>query len=148
MQYKLIDANLDKRDKLIKYKLDTIFEYANGLSKKEKDKITDYVNQNIDEYLNQYKVIIYDNRVIGGFLIRSHLDGVLLDEIYIENEYRNRGIGKNIINDIISKNNTIYLWVYKKNIKAISLYNKLGFKIIEKTDTRYFMKYNESLSNR
>lgn len=35
----------------------------------------------------------------------------------------------------------IYLWVYKQNKKAIKLYKRLGFKIINETDTRYFMKH-------
>ncbi|MGE5455556.1 MAG: GNAT family N-acetyltransferase [Ignavibacteriales bacterium] len=59
--------------------------------------------------------------------------------MYIENLYRNKGIGSNIINNIIKTNKLIYLWVYKDN-KAINLYKKYDFKIIDETDSRYFMK--------
>ena len=38
-------------------------------------------------------------------------------------------------------NNENVLLLYKDNIKAIKLYNKLGFNIKEKTVTRYFMVY-------
>ena len=48
----------------------------------------------------------------------------------------------------ILKNNIVYLWVYKKNTKAIKLYKKLGFNIIEETDTRYYMKYKRSTYER
>ena len=65
----------------------------------------------------------------------------MLDEIFIEVEYRNLGIGTSIISDIISKNECVYLWVYKENIKAISLYRKLGFNVIDETEERYYMKH-------
>ncbi len=42
----------------------------------------------------------------------------------------------------MSNNDIIYLWVYKKNSKAISLYKKIGFKIIDESESRYYMKYN------
>ena len=54
-----------------------------------------------------------------------------------------KGIGTEIIRDILSNNDIVYLWVYKKNDKAISLYRKLGFNVIEETESRYYMKYNK-----
>ncbi len=68
-------------------------------------------------------------------------DGVLLDEIFIEEDYRNKGVGTDIITSIIFENDIVYLWVYKLNTKAISLYKKLGFTIIQETDSRYYMKH-------
>ena len=65
----------------------------------------------------------------------------MLDEIYVEQEYRNKGIGTDIIKNVINENDIIYLWVYKENVKAISLYKKLGFNVIDETDSRYYMKY-------
>ena len=40
-------------------------------------------------------------------------------------------------------NDIIYLWVYKENVQAISLYKKLGFNVIEETESRYYMKYSK-----
>ena len=82
-----------------------------------------------------------NNNIGGCLLISDNNDGIILDEIYLEDKYRNKGIGTNIIKDILSKNKIVYLWVYKENLKAISLYEKLGFKISKETDSRYFMKY-------
>mgnify|MGYP003207452642 FL=1 len=45
--------------------------------------------------------------------------------------------------DILNNNDVVYLWVYKENEKAISLYKKLGFNVIEETESRYYMKYNK-----
>lgn len=54
-----------------------------------------------------------------------------------------KGIGTKIIMDILDNNDVVYLWVYKENEKAISLYKKLGFNVIEETESRYYMKYNK-----
>lgn len=68
--------------------------------------------------------------------------GLLLDEIFIQKEYRDKGLGSSIIkNYVLNNDDNIYLWVYKDNIKAINLYNKIGFKVREETDTRYYVEY-------
>ena len=140
MNYKLVEANNNDIDKLFKYKLNTIFEYATNLSKEE-NRIKDYVETNIPLQLKDYKMINIDNKVVGYLLIQNKDDGILLDEIYIEEEYRNKGVGSNIIKNILSNNNTVYLWVYKLNTRAIFLYKKLGFIIVDETETRNYMKY-------
>ncbi len=61
----------------------------------------------------------------------------------IEEEYRNKGIETQIISNVLSNNSIVYLWIYKSNIKAIKLYEKLGFNIMENTEIRYFMKYSK-----
>jgi ribosomal protein S18 acetylase RimI-like enzyme len=91
--------------------------------------------------LNNYKIINVGNKKVGCLLVENKDDGVLLDEIYIDEEYRNRKIGSDIIKKILLNNSIVYLWVYKLNKKAISLYKNLGFIVIEETDTRYHMKY-------
>lgn len=71
-------------------------------------------------------------------------DVILLDEIYLESEYRSKGIGSSIIRELLINNSIVYLWVYKLNTKALSLYKKLGFKIIDETETRYFMQFKNN----
>ena len=68
---------------------------------------------------------------------------MLLDEIYIEKNYRNKGIGSDILKKITQENNIVYLWVYKLNTRAISLYKRLKFNIIDETENRYYMKYSK-----
>lgn len=64
-----------------------------------------------------------------------------MDEIYLEEQYRSKGIGTNIIKQVLNENKIVYLWVYKDNVKAIKLYENLGFIVEEETETRYFMKF-------
>ena len=141
-KYKLENASIKDIERIKKYKLNTIFEYAKDLNKEEVEKINNYVNKTISNQIFEYKNIVLNNIIVGSFLITKNENGLLLDEIFIEEQYRNKGIGTSIIKDVISKsNNNVYLWVYKDNIKAVNLYNKLGFNIKEETDSRYYMEY-------
>lgn len=141
MNYYLENASIENIDKIKEYKLDTIFEYAHDISQEEKDKIINYVNINVPKQIDEYKLIKYDNKIIGAFLLGKERDGILIDEIYLEREYRSKGIGTSILKNILEENNIVYLWVYKLNEKAVSLYKRLCFEILEETETRYFMKY-------
>lgn len=141
-KYKLENASIKDIERIKKYKLNTIFEFAKDLDKEEVERINNYVNEIVPKQILKYKNIILNNIVVGSFLLTKNEPGLLLDEIFIEEQYRNKGLGASIIKDIISKtNNNLYLWVYKDNIKAISLYNKLGFNIKEETGSRYYMEY-------
>ncbi len=141
MNYKLMKANIDDVSILIDYKLKNIFDYAESLSLEEIKQINNYVKSNVPKEIDDYRVICINDKKIGCLLVVNKDDGVLLDEIYLEEKYRNKGIGTSIIKKILSSYNIVYLWVYKLNTRAISLYKKLGFKIIDETETRYYMKY-------
>ena len=143
MNYKLIKSSNDDIEKLIDYKKKTIFEYAKDLSENEINKINNYVKNNVPKLLNNYSNIVVDDKVVGCLLLTDKDDGTLLDEIYLEEKYRNKGIGTNIIKEVINNNDIIYLWVYKENVQTISLYKKLGFNVIEETESRYYMKYSK-----
>lgn len=143
MVYELIKAEKFDIDKLIEYKENTIFEYADNLTHKETENIKKYVREQVPKQINNYKMILIDSKKIGCLLVKKHTDGVLLDEIYLEKDYRNQGIGTNIIKQVIDNNKIVYLWVYKSNKNAISLYKKLGFAILDDTESRYYMKYEK-----
>ena len=147
MNYKLVKSSINDIERLIKYKKITIFEYAKDLPEDEINRINNYVENNVPKLLNDYFNIILDNKVIGCLLLTNKDDGKLLDEIYLEEEYRNKGIGTDIIKNVLSDNNIVYLWVYKDNVKAISLYKKLGFSVIDETDSRYYMKYSNKVGD-
>ena len=143
MNYRLIKSSNDNIEKLIKYKKRTIYEYAKDLSENEINDINNYVEDKVPKLINDYFNIIVNDKIVGCLLLTDKDGGILLDEIYLEEEYRNKGIETNIIKEVISNNDIIYLWVYKENKQAISLYKKLGFVVIEETESRYYMKYSK-----
>ncbi len=117
--------------------------YSKDLVEDERNKIDEYVITSANEMFEDYYNIIIDDKIIGSILLKDMPQGKLIDEIYIEKEFRNNGIGTDIIRKMLENNRNIYLWVYKENKKAISLYNRLGFIIVDETDSRYYMKYNK-----
>ena len=144
IKYKLVKASKKDIPKLIQYKEDIIYMYSKGLSGDERNKINEYIITSVNETLKDYYNIVFDDKIIGSILLKNIQEGKLIDEIYIEKEFRNNGIGTDIILKVLkeSNNKNIYLWVYKDNTKAVSLYNRLGFKIIYETESRYYMEYN------
>lgn len=140
MKYILEKSSIDDIERLIDYKKRTIYEYANDLSEDEINKINNYVIDIVPRELENYRNIVVDGKIIGCVLLTNGDDGNLLNEIFIEEKFRNNGIGTDIIKNIIRENDIVYLWVYKKNKQAISLYKKLGFNVIDETESRYYMK--------
>lgn len=139
--YNLIKANAKHISMLTEYKLATIFKYAENINNEEKNKIISYVNNEIPKLLDNYKIIVIHSNIVGCVCCTSYKDGKLLNEIYLKKDFRNKGIGSNIIHNYLKENKIVYLWVYKKNQKAINLYERLGFNVVEETKTRYLMRY-------
>jgi hypothetical protein len=141
--YKLVKASKKDIPRLIRYKKDIIYMYSKDLAEDERNKIDEYVITSVNEMFKDYYNIIIDDKIIGSILLKDMPQGKLLDEIYLEKDFRNTGIGTDIIRKMLKKNRNIYLWVYKENKKAISLYKRLGFIIVDETDSRYYMKYDK-----
>ena len=141
--YKLVKASKKDIPRLIQYKKDIIYMYSKDLAEDERNKIDEYVINSVNETFKDYYNIIIDDKIIGSVCIRDLENAKLLDEIYLEKEFRNKGSGTDIIRKIIENNKNIYLWVYKKNKKAVLLYKRLGFIIEEETESRYYMNYDK-----
>lgn len=139
MEYDLIMATNNDIDFIKKAKLYNILKYAHDLTEEEILNINNYVEKSILVEMSNYKIIVHDNQKIGCLLVTKKENSMTLDEIYLEEEYRNKKIGTNIL----KSNSLIYLWVYKENTKAISLYKKMKFKVINETETRYYMEYSK-----
>jgi len=141
--YKLVKASKKDIPRLIRYKKDIIYMYSKDLAEDERNKIDEYVITSVNEMFKDYYNIIIDDKIIGSILLKDMPQGKLIDEIYIEKEFRNNGIGTDIIRKMLENNRNIYLWVYKENSKAVLLYKRLGFIIVDETDSRYYMKYDK-----
>ena len=144
--FKIETATINDLERIKYYKLKTIVEYAKNLSEEEMTKIDNYICESVSAFIKEYRNIIYNKKIIGSILVRKIDGGLLLDEIFIDKEYRNKGIGSLIIKNYVLDNDyNIYLWVYKDNVKAFNLYKRLGFKIKEETDSRYYMEFQKNL---
>lgn len=95
------------------------------------------VTNHFNKMLNDENIIIlayYINKIIVGYILIRRTDDntCLLDGLYVEKEYRNKGIGKSLLTEAILriKNMNIKyidINVMYHNIIAKHIYEKLGF---------------------
>lgn len=95
------------------------------------------VINHFNKMLGDKNIIIlayYINKIIVGYILIRRMDNntCLLDGLYVEKEYRNKGIGKSLLTEAILriKNMNIKyidINVMYNNIIAKHIYEKLGF---------------------
>lgn len=123
------------------YKLESIVFFEDKVHKA----LIELINSN---NIGRVWLIYLNNKAIGYIvlcfsysLVSFGQDG-MIDEFYIDDEYRKKGIGTQILN-IVMKNskklglNCLYLEISKNNIAAQTLYEKLNFKV---RDNYFLMK--------
>ena len=94
------------------------------------------------EHLDDMKIIQYEGKDVGlfTFYLDSNGDG-FIDMLAISPEYRNKGIGSEILDYLISTypNTRLYLRTYKQN-PARKLYMRFGFVIYDETEDNWLME--------
>jgi ribosomal protein S18 acetylase RimI-like enzyme len=108
-----------------------------------KIKNTIHRNQTNAEQL-KIKVFKFEKKVVGyailTFFWSNEYGGLvaILDELYVIRDFRGKGISSRFIDELFQNKEykCIDLEVFKENDKAIKLYKKLGFEIVD----RHFMK--------
>lgn len=89
--------------------------------------LKNYINSDI------YNVYAYeiDNKIVGIIIYTILCEEAEILLIFVDENYRNKGIATLLINSIEEKNvKNILLEVSTKNDSALALYNKLNFKLI------------------
>lgn len=93
------------------------------------DKVIKWVNNKISREISTYRCVLCDGQKAAFY--RLCQDGEL-DDLYVLPSFRNRGIGSAILDKCIEESkNPIYLYVFSRNIRAISFYNRFGFSVRE-----------------
>ena len=87
MKYSLINCSENDINTIVEYKCNNIFEYATDITLEEKNKIINYVIKDINEELDNFKMIIFDNKIVGTIGMIDYKDGKMIDEIFIEENY-------------------------------------------------------------
>lgn len=148
LDYKLVDAQFKDTDILVSIKLVTMIddEMDKVLSHAEKTKIRKSIDMNVERTCESYKIIYVNKRIAGAYLVIPYEDGYMIDEIYLFKEFRNNGIGTDIIKKIQKEYPDLYVWVYKNNRDAIRLFERLGFRTIT-TGRTQIMKYDKVYVN-
>ena len=88
------------------------------------------------------RIILCDGFDVGLITVTKKDDAILIDEIHILPEYQGKGIGKqvlqNVLEDASSKNMPVNLFLLRTN-PVKRLYERLGFKVYKMDEFRYYM---------
>ena len=88
-------------------------------------------------------IIELDGIRIGMIQIFDEPNIVEVGEIQIQPSHQNRGVGTNVLKDVIAdahqRGKSVRLRVGLKNAKALRLYERLGFRRVTETETHHHM---------
>ena len=114
----------DKKFKFIDFSSPQILKYINK-NKKLLNKYNDWINRN---KIGEIAICTNDNKYAGHVMIGTvdNSKGVI-GSLFVDSNYRGRGLSNILLKDAINKYGGIELGVYADNAIAIKLYENHGF---------------------
>jgi ribosomal protein S18 acetylase RimI-like enzyme len=89
------------------------------------------------------QVVVYEGQDVGVLCVERREAEIFLSLIEVLPEYQRKGIGTALIRAILDEarqmNKTVKSQVLKVNIAARRLYERLGYSIVDTTETHYVM---------
>lgn len=90
---------------------------------------------------NQGRILMDKSNLVGYVMVDTSRH--MITALEAESAYRGKGVGKELLDIATKELGAKYLTVNKKNIPAIALYKKCGWKVYKETDTMFFMSAPE-----
>ena len=105
-------------------------------------KVLSWVRRKLEASYGEYTAVFADGKKAGYYHFYRNSEGEYeIDDLYVFDDFQNKGIGSQIINKCCaSVDESVILYVFIRNERAVSLYQKLGFEAIKTVNnTRYVM---------
>ncbi len=106
-------------------------------------KVLGWVRRNIEEHIGGYTCVMYGGKKAGYYYFHqgSRPGRMEMDDFYILPPYQDRGIGTSVFRECLSGvTQPVLLYVFIKNVRAVSFYQRLGFEITGTIRTMYIMQ--------
>ena len=106
------------------------------------DRVMIWVEQNIRRQLPCFRRVIADGELAGYFCLAPSGEKWELDSLFVLKPFRNQGIGTKLLEYARKESkNQLFFYVFKNNVDAIRLYERMGFRITKEIhNTRYIME--------
>ena len=108
----------------------------------DREMVFAWITRKMQNCIGEYTRILCDGETAGW--IRAHEEGerLELDDLFILPRFQNRGIGTATLQKFIRESGkTISFYVFSRNVGAVRLYERLGFRATETVShTRHIME--------
>lgn len=95
---------------------------------------------------NLAKPIMSNDDVVGWYQLAEDKHSIEIEQLFIDPNFTGQGLGTDIIKSLIDlcakTSKKLHLDVLKNNLKAIALYERLGFVVDRTSEKKLFMVYN------
>ena len=105
--------------------------------------VLNWLRKKLETQIGEYTAVYADGQKAGYYHFCQNEDAQFeLDDLYIFPEFQNKGIGTAVIQKCCASTTApVFLYVFTKNERAVSLYQRLGFAVVKTVnDTRFIMK--------
>ena len=115
-----------------------LIEDYEDLSSIDCDRVFGWVQRNLEETLPHFRKILRAGVPVGFFCLK----GTELDSLFVFPEFQGQGIGTDVIRFCQDRSPSLFLYVFRKNTRAVALYRRMGFQILKEVGkTRYIMEW-------
>jgi len=102
------------------------------------DRVLAWVQKNLEAMRPHFRRILWNGIPAGFFCLHQGE----LDSLFVFPELQGKGIGSEVIRYCQTQSPSVRLYVFRKNIRAIAFYARMGFRITEEVGTtRYIMEW-------
>ena len=120
--------------------METIFNFNRELidayedpSAIDRNEVLAWVRRKLINKIDEYVCVRCDGQKAAWYRFAPAEGKMEIDDLYVLPEYRNRGIGTAVIEKCLRETDLpVFLCVFIRNVKAVRLYERLGFRAAEK----------------
>ncbi len=103
------------------------------------------VYRRIKENIDSYTVVKLHGQKAAYYCLREKDGKAYIDDLYVRSDFRNLGIGTEIIYRCISQTEAdIYTELHLANVMAVSLFRRMGFAEVRETGKNKLLMRRES----
>ncbi len=119
----------------------SLIDQYESLKNIDYDKVLSWVHRKCEKCIGEYTCVYADGEKAGYYRFVQNEDGKYeIDDLYILPEFQNHGIGSAIIEKCCSSvSEPVILYVFTRNLGALALYKRHGFKIVKSIDDSRFI---------
>ena len=106
------------------------------------DEVLSWVRRKLAKRIGDYTRVLADGQLAGYYSFAPSGEKMELDDLYVLPAFRGRGIGTAVVERCCAQTGLpVFLYVFRRNARAVALYERLGFRVVEEVEeTRLIMQ--------